>query len=1475
MKKQIGVFLFLLSSAVSMFAAGSTSAAAPVCLFTDVVSGPAAGGEGGNGIYLTIFGKNFGSTRGTSTVTINGEPAAQYLMWTQNYNSTAQDAIGVQIGSGTTGTGPIVVTTPEGSCSNLSFTVRPGKIYFIGPNADNSKPASCSAMLAANSYSSPWGLTNYASTIEKNYSYTMMRTPYTYYNCIGVGDTLVFLNGVSYPYYDGYGWNASITMTKTGSTAANYTTIMARPGAAVQLGGEGWAPQGLRNTGTSSHNVYSGITFIGGGSGSGYAAIQVGNYDRLVGSTIKCPSCSGEIGALDGMYPYSNNLEILGNSITSVATDTSVLPNGSNKEFHAIYVGGNNVEIAWNRIYNTQAYNGIQINHDGSTGFYNQSYHDNDIADVNGSGITLGTIDPSSGFIQVYNNVIHHVGVNDASDGDADDPHNCISVKGYYGSPEAGTVQIYNNTMYDCSSNLNIHPLNSGSCAVLNRANTWNSVTTKLVNNTVYQPAYVGTKSVNVYLCGYPKALLTGSDNIWYSASTPGSTQYATSVGKIENPLYVSATEGPWSNYQLQSGSPALGAGTPVSSVYGSIGSDFATLTWDFNGSLRPSPPSIGAFENGSASSSQPITASASPNPATSNEPITLTATVAQSGNKVPTGTVEFLNGTDSLGQAALNSQGIATLVIQPLPAGSYQVAATYAGNSSYAAEQSSSISLEVQSDTTTGLSASSDQVAVGQTLTLTATVEGSGNAVPEGSVNFLNGSSQLGTATLSSSGAAKLSTSALAAGKYSLTAQYPGNASSLASTSSPVSVTVTSASQATTTTLVANPNPLTVGAVLTLTATVKGTGSAMPTGTVSFMNGSTIIGTGTLTPAGVATLSTSNLAAGTFSLTAQYAASGSFLSSTSSAVSVSVKSNSPSATTTSLTASANQILPVQVLTLWATVKGNGKTIPSGTVTFTSGSTLIGTVTLNYSGVAQLSTTTLANATYQVTAKYAGNSSFAASSSSVVSITVKPQTTMTSLTAAPNPIAVGQTLTLTATVKGTTIIPGGVVNFMSGSKSLGTANVSSTGVATLAIKSLAAGSCSLTAVYEGNSISVTSNSPAVSVTVTAQAAVASLSATPTPVTFGQALKLTATVKGNGKVAPAGTVLFMDGSTQLGTATLNSSSVATFSTAALAAGSYDLTAVYAGNSIYLSDQSAKVAVTVSPASTTAGLTVSSSSITLGQAMVLTATVKTSGTTKPTGTVSFLNGSTILGTAALNASGVATLSTSSLAVGKYGLFAQYEGNKNLLISSSTKVSVTVNAQATKTSLTASAGKLSAGQKLTLSASVKGGGPVVPAGTVSFFNGTALLGTAALNNAGVATLNASSLAAGTHSLTSQYAGNGSSSASTSARVTVTVTPSDSSTAGSLTNSPSMGAWRQSLTTTAIVNEAGAAKPEGSVDAEAVTIVHGSLVRATETDQSQVRHTVGTALCTISVPTSGSQAGAKITYLGESGSCRQPASR
>ena len=163
----------------------------------------------------------------------------------------------------------------------------------------------------------------------------------------------------------------------------------------------------------------------------------------------------------------------------------------------------------------------------------------------------------------------------------------------------------------------------------------------------------------------------------------------------------------------------------------------------------------------------------------------------------------------------------------------------------------------------------------------------------------------------------------------------------------------------------------------------------------------------------------------------------------------------------------------------------------------------------------------------------------------------------------------------------------------------------------------------------------------------------------------------------------GTVTFLDGTTTLGTGTLNASGAATFSTTTLTAGTYSITASYGGDSKDAASVSQAVTVTVTSTSaaqstvaTTTTLMASATQLTVGQSVTFTGTVvPASGSTAATGIVTFLDGSTSLGTGQLNASGVATFSTTSLAVGAHSISAGYSGDSSHSPSTSTAITVNI--------------------------------------------------------------------------------------------------------------------------------------------------------------------------------------------------------
>jgi uncharacterized protein (TIGR03437 family) len=219
-----------------------------------------------------------------------------------------------------------------------------------------------------------------------------------------------------------------------------------------------------------------------------------------------------------------------------------------------------------------------------------------------------------------------------------------------------------------------------------------------------------------------------------------------------------------------------------------------------------------------------------------------------------------------------------------------------------------------------------------------------------------------------------------------------------------------------TTTTVMANPTSILTSGSTTLMATVSAsTGSAAPTGSVSFTLGSTLLGTQNLSGSGAATASLkvngSQLALGNNSIAASYGyggATGFGASWGSVTVSVSVPSTS---TTTTVTANPSSISAGGSTALTATVKAaSGSTAPTGSVAFALGGKSLGVINLSGSGgtataslTVNASQLTVGNNT--ITASYSASNGFGASSGSVtvtLSVSTVPSHVVPSVT--PNPV---------------------------------------------------------------------------------------------------------------------------------------------------------------------------------------------------------------------------------------------------------------------------------------------------------------------------------------------------------------------------------------------------------------------------------------------------------------------------------------
>jgi len=278
----------------------------------------------------------------------------------------------------------------------------------------------------------------------------------------------------------------------------------------------------------------------------------------------------------------------------------------------------------------------------------------------------------------------------------------------------------------------------------------------------------------------------------------------------------------------------------------GTTGTITVTIS-DQNGFSGSVTPSASGLPTG-------VTAAFSPTPATTSTTLTLTAT--------PTAT---------LGKATVTITGVS---------GSVASTTTFP----LAVSQATGVP-----ETTTTLSSSLNPSTYGEAVTFTAAVISEGTPLPASTngetVTFKQGTTPIGTGTMSS-GSATFTTSTLSAGGTdNILAVYPGDATYAPSTSSPVSQVVTQAS--TTTMLTSLENPANVGQAVTFQATVSSGVGIQVTGLVGFYDGTSKLGNATLAN-GVAdfTITNSNESGASETITAEYEGSpSSFASSQSSPV--------------------------------------------------------------------------------------------------------------------------------------------------------------------------------------------------------------------------------------------------------------------------------------------------------------------------------------------------------------------------------------------------------------------------------------------------------------------------------------------------------------------------------------------------------------------------------------------------------------
>jgi hypothetical protein len=266
-----------------------------------------------------------------------------------------------------------------------------------------------------------------------------------------------------------------------------------------------------------------------------------------------------------------------------------------------------------------------------------------------------------------------------------------------------------------------------------------------------------------------------------------------------------------------------------------------------------------------------------------------------------------------------------------------------------------------------------------------------------------MEGTSLLGSSTLGNLGFTSFSIAILSPGKHIITAVYNGDNKFATSTSSAWSHTVNKAK--TTTALTSSINPSVITQSVKFTATVNGAGGT-PSGNVTFKDGGTVLSSNVALVGGSASIDINTLTVGSHNITASYNGDGNYNSSTSNTVKQTVNKISTSIV---LSSGTNPSVSGQSVKFTATLS---PTAATGSITFKDGNSTLGTGILS-GGIATYNTT-LAVGTHNITAVYAGNSTYAASTSNTITqaVVAKPVIKTTSLPGGTNNKSYSQMLSV-------------------------------------------------------------------------------------------------------------------------------------------------------------------------------------------------------------------------------------------------------------------------------------------------------------------------------------------------------------------------------------------------------------------------------------------------------------------------------
>jgi len=275
----------------------------PILYYSDITSGPNTGSRNNNGAIVCVYGVFFGSTQGSSTLTIGGGAAAEIIWWGDNVH-LGKSQVCFSLGAAAA-TGNIVMTTSGGTSNGLPFTIRSAPIYWVG-DTFNIGGSTLPSDSNSGAFATPF------ATIAKGVS-----------QLTSASGALVYVRGTVPAATGVVAYSSTVVLNNAGTSSAPLSLIANWPGDAQPVIGEYNNPSAVNGIYNFNGDHYAIVGFALRGYGS---AIQMafGQTDwRLVNNTIECPAGNGQAGCLYALFDNNNpsltqSYKIYGNELKNI-----------------------------------------------------------------------------------------------------------------------------------------------------------------------------------------------------------------------------------------------------------------------------------------------------------------------------------------------------------------------------------------------------------------------------------------------------------------------------------------------------------------------------------------------------------------------------------------------------------------------------------------------------------------------------------------------------------------------------------------------------------------------------------------------------------------------------------------------------------------------------------------------------------------------------------------------------------------------------------------------------------------------------------------------------------------------------------------------------------------------------------------------------------------------------------------------------